>query len=145
MSKAVAAVLTVLALALAVTACGGSDESADDLLGSIEEKGVLTVSTDPAYPPQSELNKETGEYEGFDIDVATEIADRMGVDIAWEAPAWETIISGKLERALGHLRRLDDDHPRARRGSALLAALLLHARRPTPCTRTTRRSPMSAD
>ena len=94
MSKAVAAVVAVLALALAVTACGGSDESADDLLASIEDKGVLTVSTDPAYPPQSELNKDTGEYEGFDIAVATEIADRLGVDIAWEAPAWETIISG---------------------------------------------------
>jgi polar amino acid transport system substrate-binding protein len=94
-SKAVAALLTVLALALAVTACGGGDdESSDDLLASIEDKGVLTVSTDPAYPPQSELNKETGEYEGFDIDVAKEIADRLEVDIAWEAPAWETIISG---------------------------------------------------
>lgn len=94
MLKAVAALMTVLALALAVTACGGGDESADDLLGSIEDKGVLTVSTDPAYPPQSELNKETGEYEGFDIDVAKEIAERLDVDIAWEAPAWETIISG---------------------------------------------------
>ena len=94
MLKAVAALMTVLALALAVTACGGGDENADDLLGSIEDKGVLTVSTDPAYPPQSELNKETGEYEGFDIDVAKEIAERLDVDIAWEAPAWETIISG---------------------------------------------------
>jgi polar amino acid transport system substrate-binding protein len=55
---------------------------------------VLTVSTDPAYPPQSELNEDTGEYEGFDIDVGTEIATRLGVDVAWEAPAWETIISG---------------------------------------------------
>lgn len=97
MSRAVAAVVTVvtvLALALAVTACGGGDESASDLLASIEDKGVLTVSTDPAYPPASELNKDTGEYEGFDIDVAKEIAKRLDVDIAWEAPAWETIISG---------------------------------------------------
>ena len=96
MSKGLSAVLAgvVLALALVVSACGGSDESANDLLASIEDKGVLTVSTDPAYPPQSELNEETGEYEGFDIDVATEIAERMGVDIAWEAPAWETITSG---------------------------------------------------
>jgi polar amino acid transport system substrate-binding protein len=89
-----AAVALVFALAFAVSACGGGDEASDDLLASIEEKGVLTVSTDPAYPPQSELNEDTGEYEGFDIDVAKEIADRMGVDIAWEAPAWETIISG---------------------------------------------------
>ncbi len=96
MSKARFAVLTVLALALTlgVSACGGGDDNASDLLAAIEEKGVLTVSTDPAYPPQSELNEDTGEYEGFDIDVAAEIAERLGVDIAWEAPAWETIISG---------------------------------------------------
>lgn len=83
-----------LMLVLGVVACGSDDGGGNDLLASIEEKGTLTVSTDPAYPPQSELNKDTGEYEGFDIDVATEIAKRLGVEIAWEAPAWETIISG---------------------------------------------------
>jgi polar amino acid transport system substrate-binding protein len=83
-----------LALALVGAGCGGGDDGGDDLLASIEDKGVLTVSTDPAYPPQSELNEETNQYEGFDIDVATEIAERLGVDVAWEAPAWETIISG---------------------------------------------------
>lgn len=95
MSKRRFAVLAALALALAfaVSACGGDDDG-DDLLAAIEERGVLTVSTDPAYPPQSELNEDTGEYEGFDIDVATEIADRLGVEIEWAEPAWETIISG---------------------------------------------------
>jgi polar amino acid transport system substrate-binding protein len=52
------------------------------------------VSTDPAYPPQSSLNEQTGEYEGFDIDVATEIAKRLGVDVAWEAPSWDVITAG---------------------------------------------------
>ena len=97
MSKRLSAMLAglVLVLALGVSACGGGDESAsDDLLASIEDKGVLTVSTDPAYPPASELNKETNEYEGFDIDVATEIAKRIGVDIAWETPGWDTITAG---------------------------------------------------
>jgi polar amino acid transport system substrate-binding protein len=97
MSKRLSAALAllVLALALAAAACGGGDDGGgDDLLAAIEEKGVLTVSTDPAYPPQSELNKDTNEYEGFDIDVATEIAKRLGVEVAWEAPAWDTIIAG---------------------------------------------------
>ncbi len=83
-----------LALGLVVVACGSGNGGANDLLASIKDKGTLTVSTDPAYPPQSELNKDTGKYEGFDIDVATEIAKRLGVEIAWQAPAWETIISG---------------------------------------------------
>lgn len=76
------------------TVCEDADDTSDDLLAQICDKGTLTVSTDPAYPPQSSLNEETGEYEGFDIDVATEVADRLGVDIAWEAPSWDTITAG---------------------------------------------------
>ena len=72
-------------------ACAGD---VDGLLAEVCEKGVLTVSTDPAYPPQSSLNEQTGEYEGFDIDVATEIAKRLGVDVAWEAPSWDVITAG---------------------------------------------------
>ena len=90
---AVGAVLA-LALVFVVVACGSDSGSSGDLLASIEDKGTLTVSTDPAYPPQSSLNKDTGKYEGFDIDVATEIAKRLGVEIAWQAPAWETITAG---------------------------------------------------
>ena len=96
-------------LILTLAACGGDgddDESrgpsgegacAGDpagLLADVCEEGVLTVSTDPAYPPQSSLNEQTGKYEGFDIDVATEIAKRLGVDVAWEAPTWDIITAG---------------------------------------------------
>jgi polar amino acid transport system substrate-binding protein len=73
------------------TVCAGETT---DLLAEICDKGTLTVSTDPAYPPQSSLNEQTGEYEGFDIDVATEIAKRLGVEVAWETPAWDIITAG---------------------------------------------------
>lgn len=66
----------------------------DGLLAQICDNGEITVSTDPAYPPQSSLNDQTGEYEGFDIDVATEIATRLGVEVAWEAPSWDVITAG---------------------------------------------------
>jgi polar amino acid transport system substrate-binding protein len=72
-------------------ACAGETT---DLLAQVCEEGVLRVSTDPAYPPQSKLNEQTGEYEGFDIDVATEIANRLGVDVAWETPNWDVITAG---------------------------------------------------
>jgi polar amino acid transport system substrate-binding protein len=74
--------------------CATYDTSAGDLLADICERGEIVVSTDPAYPPASELNPETGEYEGFDIDVATEIANRLGVVIAWETPDWEVLTAG---------------------------------------------------
>jgi|tagenome__1003787_1003787.scaffolds.fasta_scaffold20830788_2 polar amino acid transport system substrate-binding protein len=66
----------------------------DDLLAQVKSAGVIRVSTDPAYPPQSSLNESTGEYEGFDIDVATEIANRLGVDIEWETPSWDLLTAG---------------------------------------------------
>jgi polar amino acid transport system substrate-binding protein len=73
---------------------GETETGGDDLLARIQEQGVIRVSTDPAYPPQSSLNEQTGEYEGFDIDVATEIASRLGVEIQWETPAWDLITAG---------------------------------------------------
>jgi polar amino acid transport system substrate-binding protein len=81
----------------ATGACADADTAAGDLLAQICSEGVIRVSTDPAYPPQSSLNPETGEYEGFDIDVATEIANRLGATIEWETPKWEAIIAGNWQ------------------------------------------------
>jgi polar amino acid transport system substrate-binding protein len=75
------------------TVCATTD-AAGDLLAQICDEGVLTVSTEPAYPPQSRYVPERDEYEGFDIDVATEIANRLGVDVAWETPSWDVITAG---------------------------------------------------
>jgi len=75
-------------------ACASVDTSGADLLASVCDAGVIVISTDPAYPPQSSLNPETEEYEGFDIDVATEIANRLGVDIDWQTPSWDVVTSG---------------------------------------------------
>jgi polar amino acid transport system substrate-binding protein len=74
--------------------CASVDTAGTDLLAQICARGTIVASTDPAYPPQSSLNEETGEYEGFDIDVATEIANRLGVDIAWETPSWDVLTAG---------------------------------------------------
>jgi polar amino acid transport system substrate-binding protein len=77
--------------------CATHDAEAGDLLAEICANGEIRVSTDPAYPPASELNPETGDYEGFDIDVAREIADRLGIgadNIAWETPDWEVLTAG---------------------------------------------------
>jgi polar amino acid transport system substrate-binding protein len=69
--------------------------SAGDLLETICQRGTIKMSTDPAYPPQSELAPDDPlGYKGFDIDVGAEIADRLGVDIAFETPAWEVLTAG---------------------------------------------------
>jgi polar amino acid transport system substrate-binding protein len=46
------------------------------------EEGVLTVATDrPAYPPWFEGSPKN--YSGYEGEVASEIADRMSLDITW--------------------------------------------------------------
>jgi polar amino acid transport system substrate-binding protein len=76
------------------TVCASADTSAGDELAAVCEAGTIQVSTDPAYPPQSSLDKETGEYVGFDIDVANEIAKRLGVETEWQTPSWDVITAG---------------------------------------------------
>src|SRR3954452_4876725 len=75
------------------TVCATTDAKGD-LLAQICDKGVLTVSTDPAYPPQSKYLPKEDKYDGFDIGVATEIAHRLGVDTAWETPPSSVITAG---------------------------------------------------
>jgi polar amino acid transport system substrate-binding protein len=55
--------------------------------------GVLTVSTDPNYAPQSVKNPDNT-FSGFDIDVATEVAKRLGVKVAFVTPDWSLITAG---------------------------------------------------
>jgi polar amino acid transport system substrate-binding protein len=71
-----------------------TNTSTGDLLAEICDRGKVVVSTDPKYPPQSSYNESTGEFEGFDIDVATEIAKRLGVGIDWQEPAWSVLTAG---------------------------------------------------
>ena len=52
-----ASLLVMASIVLA--ACGGGNAStASDLLGAIQERGYILVSTDPNYEPQSFLNTE---------------------------------------------------------------------------------------
>ena len=79
--------LLVVSMALVGCASGGGG---NDLLSDIEKRGVLRVSTDPNYEPQSFLDA-NGEFTGFDIDVANEIAKRLGVKTEFVTPDWDVI------------------------------------------------------
>jgi len=63
------------------------------LLDKVMQAGKVVVSTDPNYAPQSIQNAD-GTFEGFDIDVATAIAQGLGVDIEFVTPDWSIITAG---------------------------------------------------
>jgi len=96
------------AVAPAGETAGGAAASTD-LLAEVQARGKLIVSTDPAYPPQSELvanvdppadtqctgdERPANQFTGFDIAAATEIAKRLGVEVCFVTPDWTLITAG---------------------------------------------------
>ena len=88
--RRVATVAALFALSL-LSACSGGNPN--DLLAQIKQNGVIRVSTDPAYPPQSEQLPD-GTFQGFDIDVANEIGRRLGVTVQFETPNFDLVQAG---------------------------------------------------
>jgi glutamate transport system substrate-binding protein len=94
--KATALAASVLALSLAATACGGSDDEGGDggdggnAGGSGGDGITIGIKFDQ---PGMGLQTPDGGYEGFDVDVATYIAEQLGYSadqITWEeAPSAE--------------------------------------------------------
>jgi polar amino acid transport system substrate-binding protein len=76
------------------TVCATADANAGDLLAKICSSGTLRVATDPKYPPQSKYIAATDTWEGFDVDVAQQIADRMGLILEFQTPNWGVITAG---------------------------------------------------
>ncbi len=67
---------------------------AGSVLDEIMAAGVIKVSTDANYAPQSSIN-DKGELEGFDISVAKEVAKRLGIKVKFVTPDWDLITAGK--------------------------------------------------
>jgi len=66
---------------------------AGSTLDRVNEKKEMVVATNVGWPPQGFLD-ENNKLVGFDIDVATEIAKRLGVNVRFETPEWATMTGG---------------------------------------------------
>jgi polar amino acid transport system substrate-binding protein len=66
---------------------------AGDVLDNIMSKKSIKVATDANWPPQSFIN-DKNEMDGFDVDVAREIAKRLGVEVEFITPSWDIITAG---------------------------------------------------
>jgi len=68
--------------------------SADSALYQILSSGVLQAGTTGDFYPFSKRDTATNGYEGFDIDVLTELAKDMDVKIEWVPTDWKTLVAG---------------------------------------------------
>ncbi len=84
----------LIAAAIIASASTFSAAWAGEALDRVMSEGMLTVATDANWAPQSFLN-DNNEMDGFDVDVAKEIARRMGVDVEFVTPDWSIITAGR--------------------------------------------------
>ncbi len=87
--------ITLRLAALAATAIIAFTQTglAGETLDRVMKNKVLMETTDRAYPPFSYVD-DKGEVVGFDIDVAREVAKRLGVELKVDTPSWEIITAG---------------------------------------------------
>lgn len=78
---------------LVAFAIGATTAFAGETLDRVTSSGTLSVATNAGWPPQSFLD-ENNQLAGFDIDVATEIAKRLGVEVKFDTPEWGVMTGG---------------------------------------------------
>ena len=89
--------------AAAETVNSGNTPEADRL-SEIKNRGVLLVGATGDYRPMSYREPDTGEYWGFDADLAEDLADSLGVDLQYVPTSWPTLmddtLAGKFDLAV---------------------------------------------
>lgn len=100
--------ILILSTVLLMAACGGKEkndtdemqqegnkptEKNNELLTKIEKEGKLLVGTEGTYPPFT-FHDENGKLTGFDVEIATEVAKRLGVEAEFLETQWDAMFAG---------------------------------------------------
>ena len=84
--KAISAALVLCVLAAPAQAQSALQESLSS--------GVLKVGTTGDWNPMTMRNPADNSYTGYDIDVMTELATDLGVEVEFVPTDWKTLVSG---------------------------------------------------
>jgi len=92
-----------LALSLALTGCGSNQaapssegskqEAAANLLETIKQNGKIRIGTEGTYAPFTFHDKD-GKLTGFDVEIAEEVAKRLGVQPEFIETKWDGMFAG---------------------------------------------------
>ena len=100
------AVLLSLGAAAALVLIGQRPDAPDESLLRVQRSGRLVVGIDPSYPPFESLSPQ-GTLQGYDVDLAQAIADRLSVQPVFVSldvgGIYEAVMAGKLDVAISSL------------------------------------------
>ena len=81
-----------------VLVTGASAAHAQSALQEILGDGVLKVGTTGDWNPMSMRDPASNSYKGYDIDVMTELAKDLGVEVEFVPTDWKTLVNGVVAR-----------------------------------------------
>ncbi|NWQ39347.1 amino acid ABC transporter substrate-binding protein [Bacillus sp. EB106-08-02-XG196] len=108
MKKLLVLFALLLSILLLMSACGNDDEAKkddkennktaekaddEDLLAKVKDEGKLLIGTEGTYAPFT-FHDESGNLTGFDVEIATEVAKRLGVEPEFKETQWDAIFAG---------------------------------------------------
>ena len=82
------------AAAVAIGLMAATAAKAESVLQEIISGGVLKVGTTGDWNPMTMKDPANNTYTGYDIDVMTEMAKDLGVEIEFVATDWKTLVNG---------------------------------------------------
>ena len=92
----------LVAVSLVLSACGGASTAANHL-EAVKQAGVIKVGTSADYPPFESVDA-SGNKVGFDIELMTEVAKRLGVKLEWVDMPFDSLIAavqeGKIDASI---------------------------------------------
>ncbi|MEP2780939.1 MAG: transporter substrate-binding domain-containing protein [Pseudoruegeria sp.] len=83
-----------IAAASLIVATSAVQVSAQSALTDILSDGVLKVGTTGDWNPMTMRDVATNSYEGYDIDVMTQLAADLGVEVEFVPTDWKTLVAG---------------------------------------------------
>ena len=86
--------IKIIALSVVAFFSINSTVLAQSALNEILSTGTLKAGTTGDFNPFSTRDPATNKYKGYDIDIMTELAKDMGVEIEFVATDWKTIVNG---------------------------------------------------
>ncbi|MTW86248.1 transporter substrate-binding domain-containing protein [Virgibacillus dakarensis] len=90
-------IIILVLILVTTTACNGGEEAngkeKGNVLDRVEDSGVLRVGFEGTYQPFNYLD-DHNKYAGFDVDIANELAKRLGVETEFIATKWDSLIGG---------------------------------------------------
>jgi L-cystine transport system substrate-binding protein len=96
MKKIFMSSILALTLAIGVTGCSPKTETQDTAKNSLEtikSEGKIRIGTEGTYAPFT-FHDEKGNLTGFDVEIANEVAKRLGVEAEYVETKWDGMFAG---------------------------------------------------